>query len=319
MLCLIVLVAVFVYSVESFSAAALLPPTRRYTNKRKGTLLLSAGSMSDDEERTKAPTHSRRSLLNTLGTQSVAAAMLSQTCFASPAIAAASSRSAEAQVTDKIYVDVKGLSQDEPPQRIVIGLFGKDAPQAVDMLKALVSPTGLKAPCKPRESRSLQKEQLEANKVYNSCVEGQDKGVNYDYATIWRVVKDERIDVGAVSGKFIAREFPNFEGTNDLKNDVPGVVSVRRGNNSGFGFTIYPGNGDSKYLDANHIVVGRVIEGMDVVNRLNDVGVVTSAKLPSFTELSPAPSRACRYGGKQLYCNEYKPLQKLSLSSTGVL
>ena len=88
------------------------------------------------------------------------------------------------------------------------------------MLKALVSPTGLKAPCKPREIRSLQKEQLEANKVYNSCVEGQDKGVNYDYATIWRVVKDERIDVGAVSGKFIAREFPNFEGTNDLKNDV---------------------------------------------------------------------------------------------------
>jgi len=302
----IVLVAVFVYRVESFSAAALLPPTRQFTNSnRKGTLL-SAGSMSDDEERTKEPIHSRRSLLNTLGTQSVVAAMLFQTCFASPAIAAASSSSAEeAQVTDKIYIDVKGLSQDEP--------------QAVDMLKALVSPTGLKAPCKPRESRSLQKEQLEANKVYNSCLEGQDKGVNYDYATIWRVVKDERIDVGAVSGKFIAREFPNFEGTNDLKNDVPGVVSVRRGNNSGFGFTIYPGNGDSKYIDANHIVVGRVIEGMDVVNRLNDVGVVTSAKLPSFTELSPAPSRACRYGGRQLYCNEYKPLQKLSLSSTGVL
>ena len=93
LLLLIVLVAVLVCNVESFSAAALLPPTRRDTNKRKGTLL-SAGFMSDDQERTKDSIHSRRSLLNTLGTQSVVAAMLSQTCFASPAIAAESSSSA---------------------------------------------------------------------------------------------------------------------------------------------------------------------------------------------------------------------------------
>lgn len=263
---------------------------------------------------------SRRSLFSTLVQQSLVASLVTTNTLALPASAASSA--AEAEVTDKIYIDIKGLSsspEDPTPQRIVIGLFGKDAPEAVAMLKALVSPQGLQAPCKPKEIRSLQKEQLEANKVYNSCIEGQDKGVNYDYSTIWRVVKDERIDVGAVSGKYIARQFPDWTGDNDLKHDTAGVVSVRKGNDSGFGFTIYPGNGDPTFLNKKHLVVGRVLEGNDVVKTLNNVAVVTSAKLPSFSELSPAPSRACRYGGKQLYCNEYKPLQKLSLSSTGVL
>lgn len=260
---------------------------------------------------------SRRDLLATL----IAASLVTTstiTIGTRPALAATST--SEAKVTDKIYIDIKGLSQEDPaPRRIVIGLFGKDAPEATSMLKALVSPQGLRAACKPKEVRSLQKEQLEANKVYNSCIEGQDKGVNYDYSTIWRVVKNERIDVGAVSGRYVARQFPNWMGENDLKHDAAGVVSVKKGNDSGFGFTIYPGNGNASFLDRNHLVVGRVLEGSDVVATLNNVPVVTSAKLPSFTDLPAAPSRACRYGGSQLYCNEYKPLQKLSLSSTGVL
>ena len=32
-----------------------------------------------------------------------------------------------------------------------------------------------------------------------------------------------------------------------------------------------------------------------------------------------APSRACRYGGSELYCNEQKPLKKIQLDRTGVL
>jgi cyclophilin family peptidyl-prolyl cis-trans isomerase len=93
---------------------------------------------------------------------------------------------------------------------------------------------------------------------------------------------------------------------------------VRKGNDSGFGFTIYPGGGDASYLDANHLVVGRVVEGMNVVESINQVPVVTS-KFASQAELPAAPSRACRYGGSQLYCSEYKPLIKLSIVSTGVL
>lgn len=268
---------------------------------------------------------SRRSLLwHVVGNSAVAAACFSS--FGAPAIAATST--ADAQVTDRIFVEIKGLSSAnsaaEPPttSRIVIGLFGNDAPQPVSMLKQLVSKSGLPAPCKPKETRTLQREQLEANKVYNSCVESQEKGVNYDLSTVWRIVKDERIDVGAVSGKYVAREYPTWEGNNALTHDAPGVVSVRRGNDGGYSFTIFPG-GNAENLDQDHIVVGRVVEGMEFVEKLNQTPVVASSKvnymgLTGGPTTKSAPTRACRYGGP-MYCNENKPLQKLSLTNTGVL
>lgn len=119
------------------------------------------------------------------------------------------------------------------------------------------------------------------------------------------------------------------------------MVSVRKGSNSGFGFTIYPGNGETKDLDENHVIVGQVLEGLDVIETLNNLPVVTSAKVRQRTgrnilvlcllilrllcikvqnsEFREGPSRACRYGGTQLYCNEFKPLQKLTMYQTGVL
>ena len=119
-----------------------------------------------------------------------------------------------ATVTDKVFVEVKGLPTADgstpSTQRIVIGLFGKESPQSVEKLKQLMGSSGLPATCKPKEERVLQREQLEANKVYNSCIEGENKGVNYDYAQIWRIIKDERIDMGSVAGKYVAREYPTW-------------------------------------------------------------------------------------------------------------
>lgn len=145
-------------------------------------------------------------------------------------------------------------------------------------------------------------------------------GVNYDYSSVWRVLPNQRIDVGAVSGKFVARENPNFQDTKSstLLHDSPGVVSVRRGNDGGYGFTIYPGGGDTSILNEDNIVVGRIIEGMDVVQKLNEIPVVKSA-LAGGANSKNAPSRACRYGGTELYCNENKPLKKVLIEKTGIL
>jgi cyclophilin family peptidyl-prolyl cis-trans isomerase len=281
------------------------------------------------------------------------------------------SSSATAEITDKIYIMVKGLKsgnnaeetittasgsvqpkqpQQPTPRRIVIGLFGKDAPQSVAKIKALMESKngggGLATPCKPRDTeRALQKEQLEANKVYNACMETQDQGVTLRYSSIWRIVPNVRIDLGAVSGKFVAREYPTFDeeesilikNRSNLKHDTPGVVSVRRGNDGGFGFTIYPGGGSATtaaasvaYLDEDHIVVGRVLsaddggESMDVVRELNAVPVIASSKALNYMALTGgtttknAPNRSCRYGGP-MYCNENKPLLKLSITETGIL
>ena len=245
-----------------------------------------------------------------------------------------SSSSFNAQITSKIFIQLKGLPTEEsndlpivPEDIITIGLFGNDAPQPTSILEQLVSTGGYPAKCKPKEVRTLQREQLEANKVYNACMETQDtKGVNYDLSTVWRVVRDERIDLGAVSGKFVARESPFFEGGNsNLKHDVEGVVSVRKGSDGSFGFTIFPGSGSNKDLDEDNIVIGRVIDGMDVVRRLNQIPVVQSAQGLNYKGFSggsskrSAPSRACRYGSSELYCNEFKPLKKVLISKTGTV
>ena len=259
----------------------------------------------------------------------------------SPALAAEASPSLAAEVTDKIYIDIKGIPAQEEGapstiKRIVIGLFGKEAPQSTQKLKQLVddSPNGgLPSACKPKEERVLQREQLEANKVYNSCIENQEKGVNYDYAQIWRVLQGERIDFGSVAGKYVARVSPNWteSSSSSLTHDRPGLVSVRRGSDSGFGFTVYPGAGSSASktkpdladLNENHIIVGQVLEGMDVIETLNNIAVVTSSKvhymaLTGGPNNKSAPSRACRYGGA-MYCNENKPLVKLTIYKSGVL
>ena len=95
-------------------------------------------------------------------------------------------------------------------------------------------------------------------------------------------------------------------------------MSVRKGSDGGYGFTIYPGLGDASILNEDNIVVGRVIEGMDVVQKLNEIPVVKSA-LAGGSNGKNAPSRACRYGGTELYCNENKPLKKVLIQSTGIL
>ena len=238
---------------------------------------------------------------------------------------------AQQEVTDKVFLDIKGLPSAEGggTKRIIIGLYGKEAPQSAGKLKQLFGSSGLPTLCKPKEERSLQREQLEANKVYNSCMDGQDKGVTYDYAQIWRVIQGERIDFGSVAGRFIAREYPTWEEkeTRIQQFDQPGIVSVRKGNDSGFGFSVFPGgsgmNAGVADLEENHIVVGQVMEGLDIIEELNNIAVITTAKvnymgLTGGANTKSAPSRSCRYGG-QMYCNEYKPLVKLTIYNTGIL
>jgi len=270
----------------------------------------------------------RRNFFASVASSALTTTLLSSSFPVPPARAEGGAKStADATVTDKIFIEFKGLSAPgdiiDNPDRITIGLFGNDSPQPVSILKQLVTREGYKSKCKPLDtSRTLQKEQLEANKVYNSCLETEHTmGVNYDYSTVWRVMNGERIDVGAVSGKFVARENPTFEDAGSgLTHDAKGVVSVRRGDEAGYSFTIYPGEAPSSALDEDNIVVGRVVGGMDVVNKLNDVPVVKSAGAAlAGGKKKNAPSRGCRYGGSELYCNEDKPLKKILLDKTGLL
>ena len=246
------------------------------------------------------------------------------------------------EITDKVYVDVSGLSATPSAEigstrRIVLGLFGRDAPQSTQKLKRLFgNQQGLEAPCKPlKQDFLIQREQLEANKIYRSCLEGQDRGVTYDYAQIWRIVRDERIDFGSVAGKFNAREYPTWAENKPLRASeylkTPStkyLVGVRKGSDSGFGYTLFPkatAGSNEDFLE-NYLVVGTVFEGEDVVDQINEVSVVSSSKRLNYMSIvgaanggvSNAPKKDCRYGGP-MYCNENKPLTKLTMFRTGIL
>ena len=283
-------------------------------------------------------------------------AIVAATASGFPETASASETSAVAavgEITDKVFVDVSGLSasasaETGTTQRIVLGLFGKDAPSSVAKLKLLHGTEGLVAPCKPlKEDFLIQREQLEANKIHRSCIESQNRGVTYDYAQIWRIVRDERIDFGSLAGKFNAREYPTWaekatttttkkpsdyiadnDGLASSTSKYKYLVAVRKGSDSGFGYTLFPvatASSNQDFLE-NYLVVGSVIEGEEVVEQINNVSVVASAKVNYMSIVgggnsgskSNAPKKDCRYGGP-MYCNENKPLTKLTMFRTGVL
>mmetsp|Transcript_13528 Transcript_13528/g.29410 ORF Transcript_13528/g.29410 Transcript_13528/m.29410 type:complete len:341 (-) Transcript_13528:200-1222(-) len=324
------------HSSWGFNNLAPLPLT---THHARSNSRLSLHIMEKEDEQAFLDNNSninqntRRNFFASMASSTLMATLISASVPVMPARAEGTKSTADANITDEIFIEFKGLSNPgdgssssgNSNDRITIGLFGNDAPQPVSILKQVVTKEGYKSKCKPLDtSRTLQKEQLEANKVYNSCLDTEDSvGVNYDYSSVWRVIKDERVDVGAVSGKYIARESPTFEDAQSgLTHDAAGVVSVRRGNDGGYGFTIFPGTGDASTLDEDNIVVGRVIEGMDVVDRLNALPAVKSAGLKltgGSQDKKYAPSRGCRYGGSEYYCSENKPLKKVLLDKTGVL
>ncbi|GMI22822.1 hypothetical protein TrCOL_g3949 [Triparma columacea] len=228
----------------------------------------------------------------------------------------------EPQITSKFKLGLSGGEEGVGGGEIVIGLYGEDQPQAASTLQDLLS-TGLKTGCKDREVRNLQREQLEANKVYNACMGGVDDPVTLLESQVWRIVKDERIDFGSVVGKYVARAPPTFApnpSSDRLRpSSVSGFVSVREGSDGGFTFSITPvASSKPTSLDQTNIVVGRVVSGLDVVANINDSGVVRSSALSykalTGTKGKAAPSRSCRYGG-DMFCSENKPLRKLTLTS----
>lgn len=209
-------------------------------------------------------------------------------------------------------------SPSSPPVYLTLGMYGSVAPASVASVLQLASGTYL-ANCVPSPARSTAREALEGRRAVASCEASRGEGAGYDGSTLWRVVKDERIDVGAVRSKFLGREEPAFpdEGMGvGVGVDAKGAVSVIKGGGGGFGFSITPTTGPHPSL-AKHVVIGHVVEGLDSLAALNEVGV----RKPSFGsggELRDKPSRECRYGSYETGCTDYKPLQKWELVDVSV-
>jgi len=226
-------------------------------------------------------------------------------------------------VTTKVAVQVAAqMSAEETVKKsFVLGLYGKEAPEAVANFVALSAGT-LECPCLPDNSdtESLARGALTKKSVTRACLAGEEEPVSYSRSTVWRIIKDKRVDFGQVQGKFAFRQPPTTPADEAklLRHDRPGLLTVPRGGGSfDFAITLAP----LPELDATNMVIGEVVlppgeQGpiSDALRFINEIPVIKYAGQGQGSEASR--SKQCFYGSSDTFCSQLKPIKKMTLETS---